>query len=272
MTQLVAHDLESLDGTGSTLLPVRVAGPGSRRCLIRAGVRATQTVSAIVDLIRQRGADSNHIARTPDELAARMGRTTAVARRLCQVHNFHLKATGALPSAGAILVANHLSYLDPIFIASHVGCTAVAKVEVKGWPLIGPALEGLGAIWVDRGDASSGAAALLRARRFLELGANVLAFPEGTTTFGDELLPFKRGLFGLAQLMGREVVPISLSFERRELCWVGDELFLPHYLRTSAREGWNVRLHFGQPLAPGNYDTATCFAGAARTRIGAHRQ
>lgn len=269
MTQLVAQDLETLEGTASTMLPVRVARSGSRRCPIRAGVRATQTVAAIVDLIRQRGANSNQIARTPDELVARMARTTAVARRLCRVHNFRLETTGAVPRDGAILVANHLSYLDPIFIASKVGCTAVAKVEVRRWPLIGPALEGLGAIWVDRADSSSGAAALLRARRFLELGANVLAFPEGTTTFGDELLPFKRGLFGLARLMDRQVVPISLSFERRDLCWVGDDLFLPHYVRTSSREGWNVRLHFGQPLEPRNYDTATRFADVARAHIGA---
>mgnify|MGYP000241441225 FL=1 len=115
----------------------------------------------------------------------------------------------------------------------------------------------------------SGAAALLRARRFLELGANVLAFPEGTTTFGDELLPFKRGLFGLARLLDRPVVPIALSFERRELCWVGDELFVPHYVRTSSQASWRVGLHFGQPMDPRRYDSAAVFAEVARSNLGA---
>lgn len=270
MTELVARELETVGVAAPASLPVHTSPREPRPSIMRAGVRATRTVKAVVDLVRDLGADYGTIGHTPEDLAVRTARTTAVARRLCRVHNFQVKTTGVVPKDGAILVANHLSYLDPILIASHLSCTAVAKIEVKKWPLLGPALEGLGAIWVDRSDPLSGAAALLRARRFLELGANVLAFPEGTTTFGDELLPFKRGLFGLARLLERPVVPISLNFERRELCWVGDELFLPHYVRTSSRASWNVHLHFGQPMDPRHYESANFFADVARAEIGAH--
>jgi lyso-ornithine lipid O-acyltransferase len=126
----------------------------------------------------------------------------------------------------------------------------------------------MGVLFVERGDAFSGARTLLRARRALQAGVTVVNFPEGTNTTGDELLPFKRGMFGLARRMNVPVVPTALMYERREVAWVGDTPFVGHYLRTVGRwRSTRVRVVFGQPLRPDRFATPEALALAAREGV-----
>jgi 1-acyl-sn-glycerol-3-phosphate acyltransferase len=122
-------------------------------------------------------------------------------------------------------------------------------------------------VFVRRGDAWSGARALRHGLRALTAGVSVLGFPEGTTTYGDTVLPFKRGLFGLARLAGVPVVPIALRYSEPEVCWVGDEWFLPHYVRTAMRPITMVDITIGQPIAPTVTRCAEDLAFLARTRL-----
>jgi 1-acyl-sn-glycerol-3-phosphate acyltransferase len=96
----------------------------------------------------------------------------------------------------------------------------------------------------------------------------VLNFPEGTTTDGRALLPFRRGVFGAARLAKVPIVPVAIDYESPSLAWVGDEDFLPHYLRTAARPRTAVRVAFGSPMQAGRAardDRAV--AAAARASI-----
>src|SRR6185436_14021215 len=97
-------------------------------------------------------------------------------------------------------VANHLSYLDPIVIGAQIPVAPIAKGEVASWPLIGSVASSLNGIFVDRSSVMSRARALRRAHALLRAGVSILNFPEGTTTDGSRLLPFHRGIFGLAQI------------------------------------------------------------------------
>ena len=106
---------------------------------------------------------------------------------------------------------------------------------MRSWPILGAGAAALGVLFVQRGDAWSGARALRSALRALESGVSVLGFPEGTTSRGDDVLPFRRGLFGMAQLADVPVVPIAIHYSTAELRWFGDTWFLPHYLRTAMR-------------------------------------
>ena len=139
-----------------------------------------------------------------------------------------------IPAEPCVVVANHLSYIDPLAIVSLVPSVPIAKTEVRGWPLIGELMNQLGVLFVQREDPYSGAQVLRDSMVALRRGLSVLAFPEGTTTTG-EVLPFRRGMFGVAQHTGAPIVPIALRYESEELCWVGNDPFLPHYLRTTAR-------------------------------------
>ena len=72
----------------------------------------------------------------------------------------HVEVHGPVPCKPSVLVANHMSYLDPIAIGSVLPLSAVAKSEITRWPAVGLAIEELGVVFVRRGDAMSGALAL----------------------------------------------------------------------------------------------------------------
>jgi 1-acyl-sn-glycerol-3-phosphate acyltransferase len=188
------------------------------------------------------------------------------AQRLLAAHNILVGVRGALPSSPSVLVANHLGYLDPLVIASIVPCVPIAKAELGGWPLLGNTARRLGVLFVRRGNVASGARVLLAARRQLRSGIPVLAFPEGTTSRGVGVGRFLRGIFGLARLCNVPVVPIALGCPP-DLCWIGEELFLPHYLRTAARRSSSMTVSFGHPLNPQAFPDALALAEEARRRV-----
>ena len=174
---------------------------------------------------------------------------------------------GPVPSEPCLIVSNHLSYLDPLAIGQMLPLSAVAKSEITGWPAIGEVLDALGIVFVERGNPRSGAVALRRAMRVLRAGVPVLVFPEGTTTRGDDVLPFSRGAFGIARLMRVPVIPATLRYGTSEACWVGSASLLPHLLRMHRHQEVGVRLTFGPRLEPMAFPDASSLAAATRQCI-----
>ncbi|MGB5694967.1 MAG: lysophospholipid acyltransferase family protein [Polyangiales bacterium] len=175
------------------------------------------------------------------------------AARLCQSMRVDVSMEGEPPRGPCVIVSNHMSYLDPLAIGRTLPLSAVAKSELLEWPTVGDALEDLGVVFVQRGSVMSGAIALRRASRILDAGLPVLVFPEGRTTFGDEVLPFSRGAFGIAQLKRVPVVPVALRYRSLDCCWVGDARFLPHFLKLHRLDEVSVELTFGPALDPSDF-------------------
>src|SRR5262249_38543848 len=90
------------------------------------------------------------------------------APRLVDAHGIEGGVSRSCDSGPAILVANHLGYLDPLIIASLLPCVPISKSEFAHWPLLGSAARSLGVLFVRRGDAHSGARTLREAARLLE--------------------------------------------------------------------------------------------------------
>jgi 1-acyl-sn-glycerol-3-phosphate acyltransferase len=200
------------------------------------------------------------------EAAAR--RLSSVARAVCASHGIAVELRGLLPRAPAVLVANHLSYIDPLLVAGVLSLAPIAKHAVARWPLVGAAAARLGVVFVDRHDPSSGAAALRAARRALAAGVCVLNFAEGTTHPGRANLPFRAGVFGLAARLGVPVVPIGIAHPRgAEDWWIGDAPFLPHYLRLASRARTPAVVHFGAPLTPSSGESSDAFAARGRDAV-----
>jgi 1-acyl-sn-glycerol-3-phosphate acyltransferase len=175
--------------------------------------------------------------------------------------------SGPVPAGPVVLVANHVSWLDPLALARLLPCVPFAKREVSTWPIIGAIGRQHGVVFVDRRDAWSGALGLRSALRALAAGVSVLNFPEGTTTTGESMLPFRRGVFGLARLARVPVVPAALGCDDPDLTWTGSDLFLPHYLRTIARRESVIRVRFGWPMTPERYGSAEDLAREARAAV-----
>ncbi|MET0284908.1 MAG: lysophospholipid acyltransferase family protein [Polyangiales bacterium] len=181
------------------------------------------------------------VANAPDERAREL---TWIAENMVALHGVRPSVRGVLPTQPSLLVANHMSYFDPVVLSSLLPLTAVAKNEVGSWPLIGEQCKRYGVLWYERENALSGARVLRQAMRALEQGVSVLVFPEGTTTQGDTVLPFKRGSFGAALHAGVPIVPVALRYEHPSAAWVGDQAFLSHYVRAVSKRFTRVSVEF----------------------------
>jgi len=203
----------------------------------------------------------------PGDAPAMARRIGWIAENVAALHGVQTVVRGRAPRAPCVLVANHLGYLDPTALCAVTPAVPIGKRELGSWPALGELMHRHGVLLVDRDDPYSGAMVLRRALRLLEAGASVLAFPEGTTTIGDRVLPFRRGVFGIARRAGVPVVPVAVRYESAELCWVGDTWFLPHYLKTTSRPSLRVELTFDEPIDPREAPDARGLAEHARVAI-----
>ena len=182
-------------------------------------------------------------------------------------HDLVVTVTGAVPRGVALIVANHVSYLDPLAILPVCPALPIAKGEVASWPLIGPIGAALGVTFVARDQPITRVRALRRVHDLLAAGVPVLNFPEGTTTAGDTVLPFLRGTFGIAQRLGVPVVPVAVRYRDPASAWCNAATFLPHYVRLAGTPRVEVDLRFGTAMLPRAGEAPEDMAARARNAI-----
>jgi len=203
-------------------------------------------------------------------LAERAAELRRTCQQACELHGIDVELVGTLPPGPAVIVANHLGYIDPVVLCSLIPCSPIAKSEIRSWPLVGEPLRRMNVSFGRRGSPQSGARVLKQCLRTLRSGVSVLNFPEGTTSRGG-LLPFQLGAFWLARKSGLPIVPIGMEFQTPDMCWVDAEGFLPHYgrivwgkLRGKRRE---VRVCVGEPIDPELFQSEIASSVAARSAI-----
>jgi 1-acyl-sn-glycerol-3-phosphate acyltransferase len=190
-----------------------------------------------------------------------------MSRRILDLHGIELDAGGPLPLGAALLAANHVSWLDPLVVASLLPCMPVSKADVSSWPVVGTIARELGVFFVSRGDMLSGMRVLRGTQAAFSHGLPVLNFPEGTTTRGESVLPFRRGLFGIAHSAGVPVVPVAIAYDPPELAWVGDDAFLPHWLSLAGSRRARAVVRLGRPIPATAHPSAHELARAARAEV-----
>lgn len=117
---------------------------------------------------------------------------------------------GQVPSDKAVLiVSNHIGTLDPWILASNMDVAFVAKSEMASWPLLGWVCRAVGIIFAHRKNVMKTTQTIDEIRTRMRSGVAVLVFPEGTTSNGTELLPFKTGGFeAISDMEDGFVVPV----------------------------------------------------------------
>ena len=113
---------------------------------------------------------------------------------------------------GALVVANHISWIDIFVINAALPSAFVSKEEVRHWPLIGWLAARSETVFLRRG--SRGHAKVINGQiaGILGQGNYVAVFPEGTTTDGTHLLHFHAALIQPALAVGRPVLPVAISY------------------------------------------------------------
>jgi 1-acyl-sn-glycerol-3-phosphate acyltransferase len=173
-----------------------------------------------------------------------------VASRCAQILHLEVNRFGALPASG-LIVANHLSYIDIILLAAQRPCVFVSKSEVQSWPIFGQCASLGGTIFVDRKHRSdvAGVADLMRAA--LDEGVLVILFPEGTSSGGASVLPFKSSLLEPALHVTHPVTAIAIAYALEEgsvlneICYWRDMTLLPHLLNVWSKSFIHCSLRCG---------------------------
>jgi 1-acyl-sn-glycerol-3-phosphate acyltransferase len=167
------------------------------------------------------------------------------AKTLWLVMGLTHEVSGEVPEEGVLLLPNHRSYIDVVFFPPYLPVVFVAKGEVASWPLIGACARALETVFVRREDKESRRQTRRAVAERLQAGRSVVIFPEGTTTAAPELLPLKPGMFVVAAEQGLPVVPVALEYADPADAWIGNDSFLPHFLRCFSKPRTHLRLHFG---------------------------
>ena len=158
---------------------------------------------------------------------------------------------GQLERGGYVVIANHVSYVDGIVLGSIFPIVFVSKREVKKWPIVGQWNVLCGTIFINRQRKNEVGAMVREITRKLRQEANVLLFPEGTSTNGEKMLPFQTVPLA-APLRSRSIiVPVNLAYKtideqpvtaanRDFVYWYGDMDFVTHFWNLLGRRGVEV--------------------------------
>jgi len=115
-------------------------------------------------------------------------------------------------AGGRLIVANHVSYADVLVIASLAPSVFITSVELKHTPLLGALARFGGCLFVERRKASGLKREIEDISKVLGQGFNVILFPEGTTSNGERVQPFKNSLFDAAVAARADVLPLCLRY------------------------------------------------------------
>jgi 1-acyl-sn-glycerol-3-phosphate acyltransferase len=130
---------------------------------------------------------------------------------MCNVRVEHAQEAGrALPRA--MVVANHVSWLDIFVINTVHPCRFVAKAEIRAWPLLGWLSERAGTVFIARGQRRELRHVFQGLVEHLAAGERIAFFPQGTTTLQGESLPFHPNLFEAAIDARVPVQPFALAY------------------------------------------------------------
>lgn len=173
---------------------------------------------------------------------------------------------------GAILIANHVSWIDIPAMAGISGTAFVAHDGLAAVPVLRWLCRMNDTVFVARHDRTSVAEQVAQVREAIRDTGALAIFPEGTTSDGTDVLPFKSSLLSALDPLPPGIVaqPLWLDYgaETAEIAWVGEEPGLDNFLRILAR--WQpiaLTVHFLAPLAGEALTNRKTMATAARSAI-----
>jgi 1-acyl-sn-glycerol-3-phosphate acyltransferase len=164
-----------------------------------------------------------------------------------------------LTKRGAFIVTNHVSYLDGIIISSIFPLIFIARGDLKNWPFFGIFTLISDTIFVDRRDPTGLPQEISKISQALSSGANVILFPEGTTTAGYSISTFKSSFFQAPLANFSPIIPLTIKYKNingRQLdannkdliFWYGDMEFIPHLLCVLALKKIEAEIEILEPI------------------------
>lgn len=182
-----------------------------------------------------------------------------------KVHGTHLKRD-------VFYIANHVSWLDILSLAGACGTAFVAKAELARAPLVGWLAKINRTVFVKREERLSVANQINSLKEALADNWSVTVFPEGTTTDGQSLLPFKTSMLSVLEPPPPNVMvqPVLIDYGPMAewIGWIGEEGGLNNAKRVLARKGtFPLHIHFLEPFSPVDFRGRKAIGNEGRKRI-----
>ncbi len=188
------------------------------------------------------------------------------------IAGLHIRIEGR-PVRGALLLANHVSWLDIPALAHATGSAFVAHDGLAAFPFLKWLCEMNDTVFVARHDRAGIAAQVQQVRAAMDQRGSLTLFPEGTTSDGSGLLPFKSSLLSALDPLpaGVSVQPVLAAYEDAEaIAWIGEEHGVDNFKRMLARlRPIRLTLAFLPPLAGEALADRKAISAAAREAIAA---
>jgi 1-acyl-sn-glycerol-3-phosphate acyltransferase len=176
------------------------------------------------------------------------------SRQLLGMLGVRLHADTALPPGPALLVANHISWLDIFAINALAPAAFVCKADVRAWPFIGWLCERTETVFMPRGSRIAARLAGEAVAERLRQGWLVAVFPEGTTSDGSGVLPFRGALLQGAVDAGCRVQPVALRYMGKNglasaaVAYCDDTTLMQSLVRIVSTPGLQARLDILAPM------------------------
>ncbi|MGL6109328.1 MAG: lysophospholipid acyltransferase family protein [Rubrivivax sp.] len=174
--------------------------------------------------------------------------------KLVRLVGLELRASGTPRPGAAMLLANHVSWLDIAAIHALVPqARFVAKADVLAWPLLGWLISNAGSLFIERERKRDALRVLHQVAESLQAGDTVAVFPEGTTGDGATLLPFHANLLQAAITTGTPVQGVALRYSDAAhrfspaAQFLGDTSLLQSVWRMLSAQGLQVHVHLLTP-------------------------
>ncbi|MBV1848939.1 lysophospholipid acyltransferase family protein [Catellatospora tritici] len=178
-------------------------------------------------------------------------RADLLARALLRALGVRLRVQGPPIAVGALLVGNHVSWLDIVVALALSGrarrLRMVAKSEVGAWPVIGRIARRQRTIFVDRARPRRLPLTVAEAAAALRAGDTVQVFPEGTTTCGPHQVRWRSAFFQAALDAGAAVQPFTLSYTHPAASFIGEDTLVESLRRVLAARSLRVTVTTAQP-------------------------
>lgn len=182
------------------------------------------------------------------------------AKRLLRILKIKITLSGEvlkfLGKDSYLVVSNHISWLDIPVIFSLKPITFVSATDIKTWPIIGMLAKISGAIFVDR-DRKSSLIEVIQAmnQHFKNDKQSICIFPEGITSNGYQVLPFKSNLFQSAFESNKLLLPLSIKYKENNVItnrtsFHGSTTLLQSFKRVAKSNHIEVDVDIGYPMKP----------------------
>jgi 1-acyl-sn-glycerol-3-phosphate acyltransferase len=169
------------------------------------------------------------------------------------------------PLNNAMFVANHISWSDIHALNSIVAVRFIAKSEIRNWPIFGYLVKSANTLFIDRSKKRDAKRTIDVALQSLQTGDTLCLFPEGTTTDGTLMQPFKSSLLQAAIEAQSTIWPVAIRYPHPngganiDVSYAGETTLLESMQKILSQKQPVIELHFLTPISlavisPGHTD------------------